>query len=250
MGPKRELVEVYEDTKSKCLAGKYGKHKAGACILYTEDHPSILSLQFEPRYDTTEISVINKDVLLVAEDLFSFSKKNVLVLNLASNWKPGGGVRNGAMAQEEELFRRTNYFLNLNDKYYPLNGNVIYNSNVLVVKDEYYRDKERIFPVSMLAVAALKDPELKNGKYSGTDFAYMVYIIDMIFKVAYLNEHDVLVLGALGCGAYNNPPKEVIKIFNMFIKKYWKCFSKIVFAVYSKRDYNYDIFKEGIITSE
>jgi uncharacterized protein (TIGR02452 family) len=75
-------------------------------------------------------------------------------------------------------------------------------------------------------------------------------VIENIFKTAYYNGNETLVLGALGCGAYHNPPMEVIKIFNRFLKKYNGCFKKIVFAVYSKYDKNYELFDSYIFKNE
>jgi Uncharacterized protein conserved in bacteria len=60
----------------------------------------------------TMFSVINADCLEAAEILLN-SGFNPCVLNLANDLKPGGGVLNGAGAQEENLFRRTNLFMSL-----------------------------------------------------------------------------------------------------------------------------------------
>lgn len=75
-----------------------------------------------------DLSVVNADAIESALTL-----ENPLVLNLAS--RPGGGVRAGALAQEEELFRRTAYHktLHLETGFYPLNEDeVVYSPNVPV----------------------------------------------------------------------------------------------------------------------
>lgn len=105
---------------------------------------------------------------------------------------------------------------------------------------------ENPFPVSMLASAAIKNPELIKGRYIQEDYIMMKNTIENIFKVAYLHKKETLVLGALGCGAYYNPPMIVISIFNEYLKKYNGCFKNIVFAVYSRRDKNFDLFNEFI----
>jgi len=66
--------------------------------------------------------------------------------------------------------------------------------------------------------------------------------INNILKVAYMHNHDVLVLGALGCGAYHNPPDQVAQIFKDSLHKYDKCFKRVIFAVLSKKDTNYQVF--------
>jgi uncharacterized protein (TIGR02452 family) len=71
--------------------------------------------------------------------------------------------------------------------------------------------------------------------------------IENIFRVAYLHKKETLILGALGCGVYRNPPQIIISLFNEFIKKYNGCFKNIIFAVYSTKDNNYELFNEKII---
>ena len=47
------------------------------------------------------------------------------------------------------------------------------------------------------------------------------------------NDTDLLVLGAFGCGAFNNPPELVADVFRELLleKGYFRFFRKIVFAI-------------------
>jgi uncharacterized protein (TIGR02452 family) len=97
----------------------------------------------------TKYSVINADCLKTAE-ILSKAGLNPCVLNLASRHNPGGGVINGAGAQEENIFRRTNLFLSLYQfasyaneygikkhlKSYPLDTNTkgIYSADIMVFR--------------------------------------------------------------------------------------------------------------------
>jgi uncharacterized protein (TIGR02452 family) len=73
------------------------------------DEPDILNNNFDHQ---TNYSVINADCLETSEILLK-AGFNPCVLNLASRRNPGGGVLNGASAQEESIFRRSNLFLSL-----------------------------------------------------------------------------------------------------------------------------------------
>jgi uncharacterized protein (TIGR02452 family) len=243
-----DRIKVYEDTKRKCLNGTYGKLVKGSSYLMKNSNSRLDNILFKKKYDKTYVEVVNDDVLAVANRLHTDGEKNILVLNLASDYRAGGGVERGAMAQEEELFRRSNYFMNLDNTFYPLEpASVVYTPNVLIVKDRHYTDLGTPFTVSMLAVAAIRNPKLtKKGEYYDSDYKIMFDSIHNIFKIAYMMNHETLVLGALGCGAFHNPPTEVIKIYNIFLEKYDGCFKNVVFAVYSRRDDNFTYFSKYI----
>ncbi len=233
---KRDLINVYNDTIKKC------NHPYKPSLKYSNQ--DLASVEMIPKFEKMEIEIVNQDTfecLLENKQL----DNNIVGLNMASNTSVGGGVKNGAMAQEEELFRRSNYFQTLNN-FHPLNGSVVYSPQISIFKDANYIE---ITPstVSMIAAAALKNPLLDaNGAYNEKDSLYMNTCIDNIFKTAYKHSHNVLVLGAIGCGAYHNNPLQVIKIFNKYLTKYSGCFRKIIFAVYSKKDDNFELFSKYI----
>lgn len=242
-----KLVEIFIDTKNKCKYGKFSSLEKGVSTIYSYSNRDINELKFEPKY-TTKIQVVNEMVLDTTKRICDSGEKNIMVLNLASSFCPGGGVAKGAVAQEEDLFRKTNYFLSLTQNFYPIpSNNVIFTDKVFIIKDSNYNDLDIPYCVSMLASAAIKNPELQNGRYNKEDYNIMRQTIENIFKVAYFYKKDTLILGALGCGAYHNPPLIIISIFNEFLKKYNGCFKNIVFSVYSnKYNNNFDLFNEKI----
>lgn len=156
---KIKLIEEYKDTKTKCTFGKYKNLPYEKSIMYSKDNEKFNQI-IEPKYDTI-IKVINGLVLDVTEQYIKMGEKNIMVLNLASPYKAGGGVENGAVAQEEDIFRKTNYFLTLTRNFYPIpEGNVIYSDKVYIIKNNTYLDIDEPHCVSMLAAAAIKNPEL------------------------------------------------------------------------------------------
>lgn len=233
------LIQIYNNTKY--ISERYEKPEKS--IKYKYDN---LNFNINIFNKTANIKVFNEDTLVITKELYNKTKSNILVLNMASEYKAGGGVENGAMAQEEELFRRTNYFQSLTQNYYPLKDfEAVYTKNVTVLKDEYY---QIITPLqcSFIAIAGLRKPILRNNRYNSIDRDIMYKKIEMIFKIAIVNNHTNLVLGALGCGVFANPPEEVSDIFNELCQKYCKYFDNIYFAIKSVRDNNFYIFSSKI----
>lgn len=208
----------------------------------------------------TTIRVVPEDSLEAAmnlrkEDLYP------LVLNMACHVIPGGGWLKGAGAQEETLFYRTNYWKSLDQEYYPImDTEAIISEHVNVIRDNDLNllPKDKRWHCSFLAVAAIKNPgrnSMKNEHYRLTKAK-----IELIFRVGIKHKYDSLVLSAFGCGAYNNPPKIIINIFNDMLKKYNGYFKNITFAIIPQEreskmysgsidKCNYTLFKEYINTN-
>lgn len=128
----------------------------------------------------TAIEVVNEDCLHTAVRLKE-QGFNPAVLNMASRRNPGGGVINGAGAQEETLFRRTNLYRSL---------------------------------------------------YQFVSFAGQ-YGMRTILRIGLEHGHDSLVLGALGCGAFRNPPRHVAKLFHEVMEEaeFLNKYKLLVFAI-------------------
>ena len=196
------------------------------------------------------IEVVDSDTLEMAIEYVN-SGLNPLVINMASDFVPGGGVRSGRVAQEEELFKRTTAVWTHTPTYYPLKVNeVVYSPEVKVIREtakngyKFIKEKDQV-KISMIACAALRKPKLVHSRYTYNDYQIMEAKIDSIFKVALDKGHDSLVLGALGCGAFGNPPEEVAMIFSKMIGKYGDYFKKIGFAILvvkSTDQANLDVF--------
>lgn len=70
--------------------------------------------------------------------------------------------------------------------------------------------------------------------------------VQRILDVAVLNREEVVILGAFGCGAFQNPPTIVAEAMTRAAEKYNHAFEIIEFAVYcTLYDLtHYDIFKK------
>lgn len=73
-----------------------------------------------------------------------------------------------------------------------------------------------------------------------------------ILRVLAQNQVTHCVLGAMGCGAFQNPPREVARIYSeVLAETEWNgAFEEIVFAVLdTRREGNYSIFRRALIPS-
>ena len=66
-----------------------------------------------------------------------------------------------------------------------------------------------------------------------------------ILEVALLNDRDTIILGAFGCGAFQNNPEVVARAAKNVVGEYLRAFRNIEFAVYCspRDDRNYRIFE-------
>ena len=66
-----------------------------------------------------------------------------------------------------------------------------------------------------------------------------------ILHIAALNNVEILILGAFGCGAFRNDPNVVAKAYKDALEEYKKSFFLIDFAIYTRPDEeeNYLAFK-------
>lgn len=247
-----ELVEIYNDTLqySKEIIKSKPPESQKYKIIDDENYD-----KHTKKFNKTNIIVENCDVIqsiMNLHDLLQSNQTNkILVLNLASYRCFGGGVRTGSMAQEEELFRKTDYGNHSGSrKLYPLAmDEFVYTPCVYVVKDSNYNHlhSKDIIPFDALAIAGIRNPSLENNRLCPDDYELTKRKIETIFKFALDNGNTNLVLGALGCGAYHNPPEDIIEIYNYCLKKYNGYFENIVFSILSINNDNFRLFDEKLI---
>ncbi|NCB90947.1 MAG: TIGR02452 family protein [Clostridia bacterium] len=204
-----------------------------------------------------------------------YKGKKICVLNFASATNPGGGVVQGASAQEECLCRCSTLYFNLNIRelmtgfYYPhrnandplYNNDCIYTPDVMVFKrdtqDPELMGKEEWYKVNVITCAAPNLREMPSNMMNPFSGDKPVGITAdalkklhrkrgrRIFDIAKANGSQVLILGAFGCGAFRNPAKLVAEVYAELVQEYQYDFETIEFAVYcSSRDSgNFDAFK-------
>lgn len=261
---KQLLVDVWQNTLKIVRNGRYytdedviiDSSKVCQNSLFIENRPN--SEPIGMKVFETEVNVKNADCLDVARYM-----TNPVVMNMASYKHPGGGVINGSMAQEENIFRRTNLYQSLyqyvdyanqygieqNPRYkYPLlSYGMIYSPDVTVFRGSerngYYLLSSP-YKVSFISLPAMKRPMLTNNRMNDIDLSVTKEKIRRFFGLANEMGHTDMVLSAFGCGSYGNPPEQISQLFKEVIDEYYGYFREITFAIFddhnSYREHNPD----------
>ena len=198
-------------------------------------------------------------------DWLQIASGRVLVLNFANPVNPGGGVRFGAKAQEEDLCRKSTLLVSLESPeaapFYTTHqaaGSLLSSNAMILSPDvEIIRDQNNAFladsqVVSVLTCAA---PIVIVGNRPAKDILdRLLYDRIMgILHVAAAYHYHYLVLGAWGCGAFGNDAKQVAESFYCALRDfcrendtYASYFRDIVFAVLDRNNsqYNFRCFEE------
>lgn len=210
------------------------------CIKYQRfDHP-------------TFITVVNN----YTDDTARAYKADCM-LNLGNAYRAGGGCIIGQIAQEEALCRSSSLLLTLyplylenqenhkkdyNSKFkYIDDEEVLYSPKVQIIKDAQYEYLPKPYEINVITACAVRYYYQQN--YTLEDEKKMYNLIYNILYTAYIYGNKRIVLGALGCGAFNNNPEQCATIFKNVIKHFDKCFEHIYFAVLSSgNNQNFNIF--------
>ncbi|KAK2777430.1 mitochondrial chaperone bcs1 [Colletotrichum kahawae] len=222
-----------------------------------------------PGHPRAKIKIVNEDTFNAAIDLAAERPDGgrVAVLNMASDIHAGGGWSKGAVAQEEAMCYRSSLYLSLHKRYYPFRRRMgLYTPDVVVIRGDMSGGHRLLVPgtahtdlpvVSVLSIAAIRRPEVRkvrvgsNEEYEFAKANDRVLTMDkmrLCLRMAAARGHSLLVLGALGCGAFRNPPEEIARCWlevlgeAEFAGGWWR---EMWFAVYDrKNEGNFEVFDE------
>lgn len=192
--------------------------------------------------------------------------REVLVLNFANPVHPGGGVRRGSRAQEEDLCRKSSLLLSLESnsarRYYEYNKTLGHymgsDAVILTPKAEIIRDEEgnlldETVIVAVLTCAAPMVTYGKNGM-NQSEYEEMIYerILGMLNCALYFGYQD-FIPGAWGCGAFGNNARVISDLFHKALQKMEEgkqekgFFRRVDFAVLdrSRDQYNLQEFRRN-----
>lgn len=270
-----ENIAVFKDTEKLCktnpkLSESVKKATASQKLILEGDH---LPEQKKDIYkDAAKVIVSGKRTYEAAA---AYKENHVAVHNFASASNPGGGVVNGASAQEECLCRCSGLYFCLNspimwdgfykphrDAHDPIhNDDIIYTPGVTVFKTDtaspQLMNESEWYDVDVITCAAPNLRDQPSNRYNTGDGNKQVVMknkdllalhekkLRRILEVVLSEGCDTVILGAFGCGAFQNNPEVVALANKNVIKDYLHAFKNIEFAVYCspRDDRNFKIFE-------
>lgn len=221
------------------LAPLLAQARSGVCSYPPEAPlPAAATGTYAPR-----ITVTNETTLAAVRRLAQ-DHRRVAALNFASARQPGGGWLSGAHAQEESLARASGLVACIaDDPMYARHAqshdalytsSAIYAPDVPVFRDDKGQLLDAPYLVSFITAPAVnagvvlaRDPSRRNAVT-----AAMRERIARVLAIAAVHGHTALVLGAWGCGVFQNDPAEIAGLFAAALRgPFHGAFADVIFAV-------------------
>ena len=269
-----QRIEVFNDTidwieNDTELSAAVDRAKKLTRVFDENDYPSF----DRPVYPESLVTVSSDRSFEAAMRLHRENEgQKIAVMNFANAFRAGGGVTNGSSAQEECLCRTSTlypliYRRTLRDSFYKhhydlntpkASDSLIYTEDVIICKSDEDLPKrlpaEEWVKVDVITVAApdLRSESNMHAKLIGGKvamnkaelYAYHVKRAIHVLMCAAAMGADILVLGAFGCGAFENDPEVVALAYKNALSVFPNVFSAVEFAVYCTpaNSTNYDVF--------
>lgn len=275
-----QLAEVFRDTQSFYKENRFLRESVENAAANTMYYPADEYPVLPESADKQGLIRVSKSKTFEAAVMLheNHPDKKIAVLNFASATNPGGGVKNGSSAQEESLCRCSTLYPTLDQKrmwdlYYSVNraqsdplhtDACIYSPGIVICKtDESIPQRlpeDKFVSIDVITCAApnlrekpsnIYNPDSGNAVHITPDKLYKLHLkrAKHILHIAACNGVDMLVLGAFGCGAFQNDPNVVAKAYRDALKEYGGYFDLIEFAIYCREweTENYDAFRRQLI---
>ena len=176
----------------------------------------------------------------------------VACLNFASAKNAGGGFLSGSQAQEESLARssglyrcqgraRTYYEANRESETCLYTDHIIFSPEIPVIRDDGGQLLGQPYTVSIITAPAVNAGAVRKNEPEQADeiATVMRRRAGYVLAVAQANGCEHLVLGAWGCGVFENDPNEVATIFGDLLVgggAFANTFRSVVFAVLDRTE--------------
>ncbi len=231
-----EIIPIKEELKAAIDGSK---------LIHPDDFPAEISLTnafAETRFEVTDETTIDA----IKRICSGSANANPFVLNFASAKNPGGGFLSGAQAQEESLARSSGLYpcLTANFEMYEHNRRqqsclysdlMIYSPSVPVFRNDDGSFFSDICFVSFITAPAVNAGVVIRQEPQNIDLITPTNLqrARKLLWIANQNQHRTLILGAWGCGVFQNDPQTIASVFRELLGDEFKgCFERVVFAVY------------------
>jgi len=241
----REPVVIRLDKKAMIKSTKES-------VLYRDDN---FELELAVKKYRTEIFVAAMDCLEAGVEAAKKWKTKPVVLVNGSQNNPGGGFTSGMAAQEEDICRRTGLIHCLDDPWflepkrnwsYPIpEFGAMYSKDVFVFRhgaEKGYAFMQRPMKLGFINQAAYKSPPIKETggqqELSNRVKKCILRKLAAVLNTAVIHNHEVLILGAFGCGVYENPPNVIARLFHQLLGpggRFEGVFRAVIFAIVDGR---------------
>ncbi|MDK2125777.1 TIGR02452 family protein [Parachitinimonas caeni] len=196
------------------------------------------------------VEVTDETTQIAARRLVETEGVNDLVLlNFASARNAGGGFINGAKAQEEDLCRCSGLYSCLIEQrqYYEANRenpSALYTDHLIYSPEvPWFRARSCDQPDTVFLASVITAPAPNAGvvRRQEADRQQEIETVlrrraGLVLAVAAANGHRTVLLGAWGCGVFQNDPAMVADAFATWLEspRFATAFDRVVFAIYSR----------------
>lgn len=219
----------------------------GSKLFRPEDFPETFELvknKAGTQIELTDETTLEAAKRICAED----ENANPFVLNFASAKNPGGGFLRGTQAQEESIAYASVLYpcLTAHFSMYEYNRGrntslysdwMIYSPRVPV-----FRNDDGSLTQSPYFPTFLTSPAVNAGAVRQNE-PQKAHLIDAVNRerarkflwIANREGHQTLILGAWGCGVFQNIPAEIARMFKELLTgEFANCFERVIMAIYDR----------------
>jgi uncharacterized protein (TIGR02452 family) len=197
----------------------------------------------------TQFELTDETTLEVAKRLAKENaSEDAFVLNFASAKNPGGGFLRGTIAQEESIAYASALYATLTPHaemydYNRRNGTalysdwMIYSPRVPVFRNDDGSLIQKPYTATFLTSPAVNAGALRQNEPNKTHLIVPVNRerARKFLWIANRENHQTLILGAWGCGVFQNDPLEIAAMFkDLLAGEFENCFRRVIMAIYDR----------------
>lgn len=253
MSKKREYLTNIANENLEIYKNNYYINNLGNKIELNPSDKIITKTNFD-NFAKPEIKEnLNNSIIILEENCIKtlidisnkYNQNTIGLLNFASARHPGGGFITGASAQEECICRCSNlYNQQLNSIYYEINAkskSITYTDTMIITNTSFFRDENYKFLNEIINCCVITCPAVNMKFAKNTPEAQLTMKNRMrkIIETFIENNQENIILGAYGCGVFENNPTKIANDFKQILinENYIKYFNTVYFSILGEENY-------------